>query len=264
MARDSGGQYSGRNRRLAALLAPVLLAAALLYQVLANLQITVAHTEPLLLIGGALILAFAAGAMAAWGPPVARAVVFALCVVIWLDAGFDLRGAFTSARGLAARDASRVHDIDAIHAALRRYIDRHGRLPRPAEYGEAAGHQSFWQGWWDVSSEDGDGDGRPFLDFLDDDGLFSGVPLDPTNVSDAESRAPGGSQFVFYVAPPGYIYEGGHCGGDDAFAYLLALTAFEGRAAEPGSGSGCDCFWRDRPRFFDEYFAYSVCGTFPR
>ena len=245
--------------------APVLLAAALLYQVLATLQISVGSVEALLIVGGVVGLALAAGFAAAWGPPIVRAAVFAGCLVLWLDAGFDLQAAFGSQRGTGGVDAVRGEDVRALRDALERYVERTGTLPAPVAYGEGTGHPSFWQGWWDLSSDDRDGDGRPFLDFLIEEDVMARVPLDPVNSGDPASREPTGHQYVFYVAPPGYGYQGGHCGGTEQGAYLLGVTGVEGNAPPRSRGDeGCDCFWREAPGFFDGRFAYAVCGTFPR
>jgi hypothetical protein len=171
------------------------------------------------------------------------------------------------ARRIRARDTQRVSDIARIQTALDSYIARTGSPERPAAYGEGTGPAAFWQDWWDVSAVDQDGDGRPFMSFLIDDGSLPVVPLDPINRTDDPTDPRLGHQYVYYVTPPGYDYEGGSCpAAEGRGTYLLAVTAFEApaeaRAARLRS-PGCACLWKDKPDFFAQYFDYVVCGTFP-
>ena len=260
-----------RRARLSVLLIPPLAIFALLYHVMANLQITVLRPQTIVVIGASLGAATLLGVLAAWSRSWLRVGVLTLIAVIWIDATFDLSAAFVrltpDARSVAARDRTRLADLIAIQSALERHIDTIGPLPAPADYGEETGAATFWQGWWDESAHDGNGDGRPFLEFLVDRGLMTSVPVDPINRTSADSGPAHGQQYVYYVAPPGYGYAGGHCGASAQSVYLLGITDLERETTRPPAGvggSGCDCLWRAEPNFFQQHFDYVVCGRFPR
>ena len=247
---------------------PPVVAVALLYQVLSQLQVAVLHTATLLVIGAVLVLALGLGLAARFGGTVVRVAVLALVAVCWLDVAFGLGAMFEpltpAARAAAARDRTRLDDISAIRDALERHIREIGPLPRPAAYGEQTGPPEFWNGWWDTSTHDGNGNGRPFLDFLVDRGLMAEVPLDPANQASPDRNPTRGQQYAFFVAPAGYVYEGGHCGGTTQAVYMLGVTDLEGEQTRPTglAGSGCECLWLGKRGFFDEHFDYLVCGAF--
>jgi hypothetical protein len=169
------------------------------------------------------------------------------------------------------QDKRRVADIVKIRQGLEKYLDEIGPLPMPREYGEAEKSMKpgFWQGYWDVSTEDGDGDGRAFLDFLSESGVLPSVPVDPVNQPGDDRDPRRGKQYVFYLAQAGETYEGGTCvpGENNKWVYLLGITDLESESQRPPRrlpGSGCDCLWRNQPNFFQKHFDYVVCGTFSR
>lgn len=84
--------------RGASFVVPPLTVFALLYHVLAGLQITMLRLETLVAVALSLGLAGAAGLVAALGGERIRAAVLALTTAIWIDATFDL----TAAAGTAA------------------------------------------------------------------------------------------------------------------------------------------------------------------
>ncbi|HEV3486621.1 MAG TPA: hypothetical protein VG106_14515, partial [Vicinamibacterales bacterium] len=131
---------------------------------------------------------------------------------------------------------------------------------------EKSASAGFWQGYWDVSGEDGDGDGKPFLDFLVDSGTMTSVPVDPENERAADGDPRGGRQYVYYVVPPEHDFAGGSCGAaKKEWVYLLGITDLRSEAARPPkniAGSGCECLWRNAPNYFQKHFDYVVCGTF--
>ena len=258
------------GRAFASFLIPMLAAVALLYQGLAVVDISVGEGATLLIITGALAIAAVLGSVAALGGDRTRAIVFALTTVLLLDMTVHpsrLFDAVYPAHRLAARrDERRVADLHRIKNALDTYIRETGQLPEPALYGEGTGPQTFWAGMWDLSAADKNGDGHPFLDFLEARGV--GVPLDPVNTAPDHSDPRSGSQYVYFVVPPEYQYQGGAC---EAWAgqsvYLLGITRFEARPARQPDATAspdCRCLWRDAPDFFRQYFAYLLCGTSPR
>jgi hypothetical protein len=258
------------KERVASFLIPVLTAFVLLYQVLGSLRIAVTHPATLIVIGVTLAIAIAAGLLAAFSPTVVRVGVFVVCALVFVDVTFRLLDVFEQLRPerrqRVTRDEQRVADIRTIQKALEEHIARVGSLPTPMEYGEGSGPPAFWKDWWDVSSRDKNGDGKPFLDFLVKAGILPSVPVDPVNEApDDDPRS--GKQYVYYLVPPGYAY------GTDAvcdarpnrWLYMLAITDIEEDAARPPAtveGSGCQCLWRDAPNFFQQHFDYVVCGTF--
>lgn len=162
-----------------------------------------------------------------------------------------------------ARDTRRVADIKQIQIALELYYSKYGTLPRPHNYGENNSSPGYWDGWWDLSSGDGDGDGIYFLDFLVDAGLISASPMDPLNTPIDFNDFPfaDGYRYVYFVAPKGYTYQGGSCVVNTGSAYMLAINKFE--SAPAGSfNSDCSCIWQNIPNFFQSSFDYITCGTF--
>ena len=252
---------------VASFLIPTLAAVALLYQGLASVDISVSESATMLVIGGILAVAALLGVAAAVGGERTRVIVFAAVTVLLLDVSvhpsrlFDAM--YPTERLAARRDDQRVHDLHRIKEAIDAYIHEMGPLPEPREYGEGTGPETFWAGWWDVSASDGNGDGHFFLDFLEARGVR--VPVDPLNTSADPTDPRVGHQYVYFVAPIGYRYQGGTC---DAWAgksaYVLGITRFESRAAKRSevSALACRCLWRDAPDFFQQYFDYMLCGTF--
>jgi hypothetical protein len=168
----------------------------------------------------------------------------------------------------APKDQRRVTDLRLIQQGLEKYIREIGPLPRPSEYGESEPSRStgFWQHYWDVSSDDGDKDGNAFLDFLVEGGVMPSVPVDPNNEPAADGGPRGGKQYVYMVIPPTEAYEGGTCGtAKNQWVYLLGITDLQSEVVRPPkriAGSGCDCLWANKPKFFEQHFDYLVCGTF--
>ena len=258
------------KQRTACFLIPVLLAVVLLYQVLSDLRIAVLDDVTLLVIGVTLAIAAVAGLVAAFAPSVIRVAVLALCALVFLDVTFHLSGFFgrlrPQGRKQASRDERRIADLQKIKAALDRYVTEVGPLPSPADYGEATGLPTFWEGMWDVSSQDGDHDDAPFLDFLVEDGILPAVPVDPVNSGSTDGDPRGGKQYVFFVVPAGYEFAGGTCDKrPNRWHYMLAITDLEEEPSRPPrtfTGSGCPCLWRDQPNYYQKHFDYVVCGSF--
>ena len=268
----AAGAVRSMNKRVASFLIPILAVVALLYQGLADLQIALMHSETQLIVGAGLAVAVTAGLLAALGGEWTRVVVLSATTVLILDITLFPSRLFETlapSRRLApARDARRVADLHQIRDALEAYIKNVGPLPTPRDYGESTGPQHFWSDWWDVSSVDGDGNGLYFLDFLFDRAGVPPVPLDPLNVAPDAVDPKSGSQYVYFVVPQGYTYEGGVCPAwQDQWVYMLAITRLEADPAERPEqtrASACDCLWRDKPNFFQEHFDYLLCGTFKR
>lgn len=259
-----------RTNRLASFLVPVLLTLALLYYVLADLQVTVLRPDTLAVIGATLGTATLLGLVAAFAGTVGRTAVLSVMVVLWADMAFGVSPIFDelepARRVVNARDRQRLRDVASIQAALERYIATVGPLPRPQDYQEGVGPSNFWENWWDVSTEDTNGDGNHFLDFLVTSGVMTSVPVDPINAPSSDRHPTRGSQYTYFVAPAGYNYRGGQCAENAGFStYLIGVTDLERESDRPPSrvrGSGCACLWHERPDFFQHYFDYLVCGRF--
>ncbi|MFL6244705.1 MAG: hypothetical protein ACJ74H_01675 [Thermoanaerobaculia bacterium] len=270
--RPDAAPRSAAKQRLACFLVPVVTAMVLLYQVLTDLRIAVLHDATLLIIGVTLAIAVAAGVIAALGPAVVRVAVLTLCALVFLDVTFRLPGLFErlqpQGRKQVTRDEQRIADIHKIKAALDQYLAQVGPLPSPADYGEATGLKTFWQDWWDTSSQDGDGDKLPFLDFLVDSGILASVPVDPVNKGSADDDPRGGQQYVYFVVPPDHQYGGGTCDASpNRWHYMIAITDLEQeprRSPKMFPGSGCSCLWKDLPDYFQKHFDYILCGSFER
>ena len=257
------------KQRLVCFLVPVLTAVVLLYQVLSSLQIAVMHGATLAVIGITLAVAVAAGLLAAYGGSAIRVGVFVVCALVFLDVTFHLSGVFDhlrpEGRGRSSRDTKRLADIHRIQAGLEQYIARYGSLPMAREYGEATGPETYWQGWWDVSSEDKNQSGGAFLDFLVDGGIMPSVPVDPVNTA-TDDHPMNGTHYVYFLVPPKYDFSGGACDAqENRWHYMIAITDLEDEPERPPSkakGSGCECLWRDKPNYFQHHFDYILCGKF--
>jgi len=250
------------KNRVASFLVPPLLVGALLYQVLSDLQISVIHGPTLSILGLAFAVALTGGALAAVAPAPIRIAVLVFFTLLFVDVTFHLGGVFADltpkTRERLNRDTRRIEDLKAIKIALDRYASEVGPLPAPREYGEEVGTPSWWGGWWDVSSDAG------FLDFLVEDGILEAVPRDPANVAARDGGPRGGQQYVYFLVPADYDYEGGACD-PSRWHYLIAATDLEEEPSRPPrrfEGSGCDCLWRDAPGYFKHHFDYVLCGSF--
>jgi hypothetical protein len=253
--------------RVACFLVPVLTAGVLLYKVLAHLQIALTHTATLAVVATVLAVAAILGSVAAFGSSVVRVLVLAASTILFLDVTFHLGGFFGNlkpdSRKRLSRDEKRIADLHKIKAALDQYIAQVGPLPMPADYGEPAGTPGFWQDWWDISSEDVDGDGILFLDFLVEAGILPSVPVDPANKASAKGDPRGGRHFVYFVVPAGYDYEGGLCDPKpNRWYYAIGISKLEDKVSAPMAGSGCPCIWRKSPNFLSTAFDYVLCGEF--
>ena len=253
---------------MASFLVPVLTMTALVYRGLAAVEVSVGEPATLLVVFVVLAFGFVLGLAAAWGGDRVRILVFSLTTVLLIDMTVHPARLFDrlELRLARHRDAQRVADLKRIKDALDDYARRVGPLPEPTGYGEGTGPETFWPGWWDVSSTDGDNDGRPFLDFLEEHGTR--VPLDPMNTTPIPADPRLGRQYVYFVAPSGYPYQGGACAAwSNKWVYVLAITDLETETVRPpehAAGSGCRCLWRDAPDFFQQHFDYVLCGTFDR
>jgi hypothetical protein len=255
---------------VASLLAPLLAAFALLYQPLAELRIVLTQPETLVVVGTVLAVAVVAGLMAAYGPTWLRVLVLSVTAVCLVDLALQPARLFDrltpAVRRLPANDARRLDDLRRINDSLQTYLRDVGPVLRPRDYGEATGPQSFWKGWWDVSAADEDRDGVPFLDFLVERGGLPNVPVDPVNTSPDPIDPRSGQQYVLYVVPPGYEYEGGTCEQWRGLAvYMLAVTKLESAEIprfDWAEDFSCSCLWRNKPDFFKTHFDFALCGAF--
>lgn len=89
--------------------------------------------------------------------------------------------AFNNARK-SSRDTIRIANVQTIQKALEMYYDEHKTYPKTTDYGESTptGNPDCKDGF-DCSYEDQDGDGKYFLDVLEEEGFLPKVPLDPIN-----------------------------------------------------------------------------------
>lgn len=100
-----------------------------------------------------------------------------------------------------ARDARRKADLDEIYKALMLYYDDHGYLPITNTYGENG------PGGWDYSSQDRNGNGQYFLEFLEPQ-YMPHVALDPVNDGTGDVFWTGGSgySYAYYCYSAGWTY----------------------------------------------------------
>ena len=134
-----------------------------------------------------------------------------------------------------ARDARRLSDIKAILLALELYYDKYERYPSNyGEYEAACGN-------WDTSTVDNDGDGKPFLEPLQDEGFLSVVPTDPVGTGTCA-----GLTYRYFR------YSAGSNGCDPARGayFVLGVNLMEGCCGYYSTSPGFSCPGRDwTPQF---------------
>jgi len=161
-----------------------------------------------------------------------------------------------------ARDAKRISEIKQIQKGLELYINTHGSLPVPIDYGRSNVSPGWWDGWWDLSTNTA---GAGFLSFLVADGIFSKSPIDPQNTPAGHNGFPNfaGARYFYFNVPAGYNYQGGSCI-LNLGTYMIGATDLETFSSGPPyvSGSGCDCLWKDLPNMFKDSFDYIICNQF--
>lgn len=138
-----------------------------------------------------------------------------------------------------ARDATRLSDVAQIKRALEIYRIDNGKYPGPtSSYGECEGGC----GCWDTSNVDNDGDGKPFIEPLVDEGLFSQVPTDPVGAGTC-----GGLTYRYYR------YEAGSYGCDASRGayYVLGINDMEITGRPHPDSPGWSCSGRNWQGEFD-------------
>ena len=150
-----------------------------------------------------------------------------------------------------ARDAVRLSDMHQIKLALQMYYDQYGYFPNslPGQQPEDTGcSEPFYGGDWDLSSIDGDSDGKPFIEPLVDAGIFPKVPVDPINDA-TTANCSDGHGYVYYLKPTGYE----DCPIARGKVYLLGITNMEtSNGIHPASPRFmCDSDW-----YYQNYFEW--------
>lgn len=138
-----------------------------------------------------------------------------------------------------ARDARRLHDMRQIVTALELYYAEHGKYPGPTrDYGECEGGC----GCWDTSTVDNDGDGKPFIEPLVDEGLMGIVPGDPIGTGTC-----GGFTYRYYR----YSAGGYGCDSNRGAFYVLGVIDMETSGRPHPYSRGWRCPDRDWQKEFD-------------
>lgn len=96
-----------------------------------------------------------------------------------------------------ARDTKRLADMRTISNSLTVYaIDTNGNYPTPTTYGRSNVSPGFWDGYWDVSSNNAAA--NSFINFLVTSGKLPQVPLDPRNSPSPDNGSPTSGYKYFY------------------------------------------------------------------
>ena len=147
-----------------------------------------------------------------------------------------------SARG-KARDARRISDMDQIHTALMLFYETYGWFPGTvsgagtvASYGESASCS------WDSSGVDQDSDGRPFIEPLEDAGLFSKTPVDPSGDNQCA-----GQSYAYYRYGAGYA----SCDASRGAFFVLGVRDMETSSRPHPQSPGWSCPGRNWQNEFD-------------
>jgi prepilin-type N-terminal cleavage/methylation domain-containing protein len=138
-----------------------------------------------------------------------------------------------------ARDARRLQDMKQILLALQLYYDRYERYPGPTSgYGESESAC----GGWDTSTVDNDGDGKPFIEPLIDEGLMGPIPGDPIGTGTC-----GGYTYRYYR------YSAGSYGCDSGRGnyFVLGVNDMETSGRPHPQSPGWSCLNRNWQGEFD-------------
>lgn len=161
-----------------------------------------------------------------------------------------------------ARDARRISEIQQIQKGIELYISKYGTLPSPSSYGRSNVSPGYWDGWWDLSTNNA---GSGFLNFLVADGILPKPPSDPLNIPVGYNGQPikNNPAYFYFNVSSGYMYQGGACN-SSLNTYLIGATKLETRATGSPvvAGSGCDCLWKNSPNWYQNEFDYILCGQY--
>jgi prepilin-type N-terminal cleavage/methylation domain-containing protein len=142
-----------------------------------------------------------------------------------------------------ARDARRLADMRQIQTALELYRLTYGKYPGGvASYGEGSACS------WDSSGRDADGDGKPWLEPLQDAGILPTVPVDPDN-----SGGCGAPAYAYYLYPAGQY----SCDSNRGGFYVLGIRDLETTGTPHPDSPG----WRCPGRNWNNEFEW-VTGSF--
>lgn len=163
-----------------------------------------------------------------------------------------------------ARDSVRLQDMHNIELALQTYYYTKGEWPVVG----SSGKEDFYDGCpqqpdgelggeWDRSNNEADGDGWPFIEFLDGTNRSNpqnyffpnGTPLDPLNWAKGDGCWIRGKDFtyVYYKKPSGYV----DCKPTGEYFYLLGISDLETSNGTHSSSPGCPCgSWIDDWEWF--------------
>lgn len=140
-----------------------------------------------------------------------------------------------------ARDAKRLSDMQQIQLALELYHDANNQYPGPtSSYGE---NSSSCAGW-DTSRGDQDGDGKFFIEPLQDAGFMATLPKDPLDPSSSET---GCGRYDYY------LYSAGSYGCDASRGrfFVLGVRDMETSGRPHPSSPGWSCPSRNWQNEFD-------------
>jgi len=138
----------------------------------------------------------------------------------------------------SARDTKRLSDVKDVWKALLHYKITNGDTPSTASYGEC----SATCGCWDTSSDDKDGDSKPFVDFLVDQGYLDISPTDPT-----EKTASGCGNYDYYTYSAGSY----SCDASKGTFMVLGIRNLETSGRPHPDSPGWACGTRDWKTEFD-------------
>lgn len=140
-----------------------------------------------------------------------------------------------------ARDARRLSDMRQIQTALEIYHVDNDAYPGPtSSYGES----STGCGGWDTSGVDTDGDGRPFIEPLIDEGIFGTVPIDP---QDVVATTGGCGKYDYYLYSAGSY----NCDVSRGNFFVLGVRDMESSGNPHPASPGWSCPLRNWQGEFD-------------
>lgn len=147
-----------------------------------------------------------------------------------------------SLKGVRAktRDARRLSDMKQILLALELYYDTYGQYPGyVSSYGESGSC-----GGWDSSSEDTDGDGKFFIEPLQEAGFMGIVPRDPLDPPSSQASC---GRYAYFRYPPG----SGGCDSSRGPFFVLGVRDMETTGRPHPSSPGWSCPGYNWQNIFD-------------
>jgi len=138
----------------------------------------------------------------------------------------------------SARDAKRLSDMKDIQTGLAQYYAENGHYEGVRTYGESGPC-----GGWDSSYNDTNGNGIPFVDFLQTSGIMDKIPTDPKDAQWANNCG----NYAYYRYNAGKY----GCPASKGNFYVLGIRDLEATTGTHKNSPGWKCSGRNWQNSFE-------------